>query len=233
MSYWCQMYFQNGVTFTSMRVQWAFGMYCVVLMLIFVFVMLSVLLCCSGSHQFIYMLTDHNLERIWGTVPLLILVFLSWPSMGLLYVLSELETPLVTVKCIGHQWYWEYEYTDFAVVSYNSYMVPEDELKLGEPRLLTVDKSMVLPFSVWCRILTTSFDVVHSWTVPAFGVKSDAVPGRLSESSVKVEMPGVFWGQCSEICGALHSFMPIRVEVVSAELFSKWLWVLQSSVWEG
>ena len=233
MRYWCQIYFQNGVTFTRMRVQWAFGMYCVVLMLIFVFVMLRVLLCCRGSHQFIYMLTDHSLERIWGTVPLLILVFLSWPSMGLLYVLSELETPLVTVKCIGHQWYWEYEYTDFAVVSYNSYMVPEDELKLGEPRLLTVDKSMVLPFSVWCRILTTSFDVVHSWTVPAFGVKSDAVPGRLRESSVKVEMPGVFWGQCSEICGALHRFMPIRVEVVRAELFSKWLWILQSRVWEG
>nr|AAW69397.1 cytochrome c oxidase subunit II [Crassostrea virginica] len=230
MSYWCQMYFQNGVTFASMRVQWAFGMYCVVLMLIFVFVMLSVLLCCSGAHQFINMNTDHNLERVWGTVPMLILIFLSWPSMGLLYVLSELETPLITVKCIGHQWYWEYEYSDFLVVSYNSYMIPESELKLGEPRLLTVDKSMVLPFSVWCRILTTSFDVVHSWTVPAFGVKSDAVPGRLSESSVKVEMPGVFWGQCSEICGALHSFMPIRVEVVSSEAFFKWLTILESTV---
>mmetsp|Transcript_10521 Transcript_10521/g.19701 ORF Transcript_10521/g.19701 Transcript_10521/m.19701 type:complete len:90 (-) Transcript_10521:221-490(-) len=89
---------------------------------------------------------------------------------------------------------------------------------------------MVLPFSVWCRILTTSFDVVHSWTVPAFGVKSDAVPGRLSESRVKVEMPGVFWGQCSEICGALHSFMPIRVEVVRSEAFFKWLTILESTV---
>nr|AKC99409.1 cytochrome c oxidase subunit II [Saccostrea mordax] len=230
MSYWCQMYFQNSATFAGMRVQWVFGMYCAVLTLIFIFVMLSVVMCLITPHQFLYAQTDHTLERIWGLVPLLILTFLSWPSMGLLYAMSELETPLITVKCVGHQWYWEYEYSDFSVVSYNSYMVPEKELNLGEPRLLTVDKSMVLPFSVWCRVLTTSFDVIHSWTVPAFGVKSDAVPGRLSESSVKVEMPGVFWGQCSEICGALHSFMPIRVEVVSCRVFEQWMSVLEDAM---
>nr|YP_008757797.1 cytochrome c oxidase subunit II [Ostrea lurida]AGM48337.1 cytochrome c oxidase subunit 2 [Ostrea lurida] len=223
MSYWCQMYFQNSATLAGMRVQWVFGLYCVVTFAIFVFVALSMATSCFSPYSFLFMQTNHTLERIWGLVPLVILTFLSWPSMGLLYAMAELETPLITLKCVGHQWYWEYEYSDFGLVSYNSYMVPEEDLKLGEPRMLTVDKSVVLPFSVWCRVLTTSFDVIHSWAVPALGVKSDAVPGRLSESSIKVETPGVFWGQCSEICGALHSFMPIRVEVVSCEIFGKWI----------
>lgn len=223
MRYWCQIYFQNSATLAGMRVQWVFGLYCVVTFAIFVFVALRMATSCFSPYRFLFMQTDHTLERIWGLVPLLILTFLSWPSIGLLYAIAELETPLVTLKCVGHQWYWEYEYSDFGLVSYNSYMVPEEELKLGEPRMLTVDKSVVLPFSVWCRVLTTSFDVIHSWAVPALGVKSDAVPGRLRERRIKVETPGVFWGQCSEICGALHRFIPIRVEIVRCEIFGKWI----------
>ena len=164
-----------------------------------------------------------EIETIWTIIPAIILVFLALPSLRLLYLLDEVGDCSLTVKRIGHQWYWRYEYSDFLNIEFDSYMVPTNELESGEFRLLEVDHRVVLPTQTDIRVLVTSADVIHSWTVPALGIKADAVPGRLNQLSFYVKYPGVFYGQCSEICGANHSFMPIVVEAIPLENFMEWV----------
>jgi len=164
-----------------------------------------------------------EIETIWTIIPAIILVFLALPSLRLLYLLDEVGDCRLTVKRIGHQWYWRYEYSDFLNIEFDSYMVPTNELESGEFRLLEVDHRVVLPTQTDIRVLVTSADVIHSWTVPALGIKADAVPGRLNQLSFYVKYPGVFYGQCSEICGANHSFIPIVVEAVPLENFMEWV----------
>jgi len=164
-----------------------------------------------------------EIETIWTIIPAIILIFLALPSLRLLYLLDEVGDCSLTVKSIGHQWYWSYEYSDFLNIEFDSYMVPTNELERGDFRLLEVDHRVVLPTQTDIRVLVTSADVIHSWTVPSLGIKADAVPGRLNQLRFYVKYPGVFYGQCSEICGANHSFIPIVVEAVPLKNFIEWV----------
>nr|YP_003204696.1 cytochrome c oxidase subunit II [Oxymeris dimidiata]ACF04829.1 cytochrome c oxidase subunit II [Oxymeris dimidiata] len=164
-----------------------------------------------------------EIETIWTVIPALILVFLALPSLRLLYLLDEIGNCSLTVKSVGHQWYWSYEYSDFSNIEFDSYMIPTNELEPGDFRLLEVDHRVVLPTQTDVRMLVTSADVIHSWTVPSLGVKVDAVPGRLNQLGFFIKYPGVFYGQCSEICGANHSFMPIVVEAIPLKNFMEWV----------
>jgi len=164
-----------------------------------------------------------EIETIWTIIPAIILVFLALPSLRLLYLLDEVGDCGLTVKSIGHQWYWSYEYSDFLDIEFDSYIIPTNELERGDFRLLEVDHRVVLPTQTDIRVLVTSADVIHSWTVPSLGVKADAVPGRLNQLRFYIKYPGIFYGQCSEICGANHSFIPIVVEAIPLENFMEWV----------
>nr|YP_010545662.1 cytochrome c oxidase subunit II [Acanthopleura loochooana]UYG48458.1 cytochrome c oxidase subunit II [Acanthopleura loochooana] len=170
-----------------------------------------------------FTLESQQIETIWTILPAIILIFLAFPSLRLLYLLDEVESPILTMKAIGHQWYWSYEYSDFLTVEFDSYMLPTEDLSSGDYRLLEVDHRSVVPMNSKIRVLVTAADVLHSWTVPSMGMKADAVPGRLNQLSFISKMPGVFYGQCSEICGANHSFMPIVLEVVDTNSFISWI----------
>jgi cytochrome c oxidase subunit 2 len=169
------------------------------------------------------------LEVVWTIVPAIVLLFIAIPSFALLYSMDELIDPTITLKAVGHQWYWSYEFSDYATLeggeslNYDSYMIPEDDLTGGNLRLLEVDNRVVLPVQTHIRVLITSADVLHSWAVPSFGVKVDACPGRLNQTSVFIKREGTYFGQCSEICGVNHGFMPIVVEAVSLNNYVTWI----------
>ena len=168
-------------------------------------------------------LEAQEVETIWTILPAFTLLFLAFPSLRLLYLMDEVRQPGLTVKAIGHQWYWRYEYRDFHDIEFDSYIIPTEDLEEGQFRLLEVDNRIVVPMGVEVRFLVTSADVIHAWTVPALGVKVDAVPGRLNQLGFTVNRPGVFYGQCSEICGSNHSFMPIALECVDFNSFNNWI----------
>nr|YP_010602049.1 cytochrome c oxidase subunit II [Ocellarnaca fuscotessellata]WAM61678.1 cytochrome c oxidase subunit II [Ocellarnaca fuscotessellata] len=171
-----------------------------------------------------YLLEGQTIEIIWTILPAFTLIFIALPSLRLLYLLDESLDPMLTIKSVGHQWYWSYEYSDFQnMLEFDSYMIPYNEMNTNEFRLLDVDNRTVLPMNTQIRMLITSADVIHSWTVPALGVKVDATPGRLNQISFFINRPGLFYGQCSEICGANHSFMPIVIESINMKTFISWL----------
>nr|YP_009412727.1 cytochrome c oxidase subunit 2 [Anabropsis carnarius]ASK85598.1 cytochrome c oxidase subunit 2 [Anabropsis carnarius] len=171
-----------------------------------------------------YLLEGQTIEVIWTILPAVTLIFIALPSLRLLYLLDETLEPLVTVKTVGHQWYWSYEYMDFTNPrEFDSYMIPYNEMSENGFRLLDVDNRTILPMHTQIRMLITAADVLHSWTVPALGVKVDATPGRLNQTSFFMNRPGLFYGQCSEICGANHSFMPIVIESVNTKTFITWM----------
>jgi len=168
------------------------------------------------------------IEIAWTLAPSLILVCIAIPSFALLYSMDEIVDPAVTVKAIGHQWYWSYEYSDFLNeenkgLNFDSYMITEENLQPGHFRLLEVDNRIVLPVNTHIRVLITAADVLHSWAVPSFGVKVDAGPGRLNPTILFIKTEGRFYGQCSELCGTNHGFMPIVVEAVELEPYCAWL----------
>ncbi|HWI29535.1 MAG TPA: cytochrome c oxidase subunit II [Stellaceae bacterium] len=169
--------------------------------------------------------TTHNtlLELLWTTVPILILVVIAIPSFKLLYYVAATRHADMTLKVTGHQWYWSYEYPDNKDVSFDSTIVDQKDLKAGEPRLLTVDNPVVVPVGEKIRILVTGTDVIHSWFVPSMGVQEYAVIGRTNEAWMEVERPGTYYGQCNQICGLNHPFMPIEIKAVSKEDFAKWV----------
>ncbi len=171
--------------------------------------------------------TSHNtlIEIIWTAVPILILVVIAIPSLRLLYKADVVPEAEMTVKMIGYQWYWGYQYPDHGDIAFDSYMVPDDEIDVskGQVRLLEVDNRVVLPVDTVIRIQLTAADVIHALAIPALALKKDAVPGRLNETWVKIDKPGVYRGQCSELCGVGHGFMPIVIEAVSKEDFEKWV----------
>ena len=168
--------------------------------------------------------TTHNtvVEVLWTAIPIVILVVLAIPSFKLLYQQEKSENYDMTVKVIGHQWYWEYEYPDHGDFYFESYMIQDEDLKEGDLRLLTVDNPLVIPANKNVQILITAGDVLHSWAVPSMGLKTDAVPGRLNETWVNVKEPGIYRGQCSEICGSGHGFMPVVVKVLPEREFMAW-----------
>jgi len=169
------------------------------------------------------------LEIVWTILPAIVLLLIAAPSFSLLYSLDESIDPSITIKVVGHQWYWSYEYSDYATLdtagslNFDSYMIATNDLVSGSFRLLEVDNRVVVPVNTHIRILVTAADVLHSWAVPSFGVKVDACPGRLSQASLFLKREGVFYGQCSEICGVNHGFMPIVVKSVSIDKYTSWL----------
>ena len=167
----------------------------------------------------------HNtiLEIAWTAVPVLILVVIAIPSFKLLYFMDRAENPEMTLKAIGRQWYWSYEYPDHGDFTFDAYMIADADLQEGQPRLLATDNHVVLPVQTDIRLLTTASDVLHSWAMPSLGVKMDAVPGRINETWLRIEAPGMYYGQCSELCGDYHGFMPIAIEAVSKEDFEAWV----------
>ena len=205
--------------------------YLVVILFGVTWVMISIMWNFNNSrNKLVYRYLNHGtlIELIWTVGPALVLVAIAFPSFKLLYLMDEVIDPAMTVKVTGHQWYWEYEYADFLneeneTINFDSYMKDEASLEKGELRMLEVDNPVVLPVDTHIRFIITGADVLHDWAVPALGIKVDACPGRLNQASVIIERTGHFYGQCSEICGVLHSSMPIKVEAVEVEKFFSWL----------
>ena len=169
------------------------------------------------------------IECIWTIIPAIILIQIAMPSLLLLYILDESIDRSITIKVLGHQWYWSYEYTDFwslrklNQIEFDSYIIHSNELESIIFRLLDVDNRTIVPYNIHIRILISSADVLHAWTVPSLGVKADAIPGRLNQVKFIRQRPGIFFGQCSEICGANHSFIPIVIEIININYFLNWI----------
>jgi len=169
--------------------------------------------------------TTHNavLEILWTVIPVLILVIIAIPSFRLIYYEDRTYDPDLTIKVTGHQWYWEYTYPDKGNIDFSSYIVPGDQLKPGQPRLLTANPPLVVPVNKNIRILETSGDVIHSWFIPSLGVQRYAIPGRIIETWMRVDKPGTYYGECNQICGTNHSRMPIEIRAVPEQEFETWL----------
>jgi cytochrome c oxidase subunit 2 len=168
------------------------------------------------------------IELVWTITPALVLIAIAFPSFKLLYLMDDVISPSMTIKVVGHQWYWSYEYSDFIsadgeVIEYDSYMIPESDIEDGQLRLLDVDNRVVLPVDTHVRFVVSGADVIHDFAVPALGLKIDCCPGRLNQTSALCAREGVFYGQCSELCGVYHGFMPIAVEAVSLDRYLVWL----------
>nr|QZZ18261.1 cytochrome c oxidase subunit II [Dikraneurini sp. SL-2021a] len=169
------------------------------------------------------LLESQMIEIVWTILPAVMLIFIALPSLKILYMIEECNKPLLTIKAIGHQWYWSYEYSDLKKIEFDSYMKPSDQMENNEFRTLEVDNQLILPFNTKTRVLTTSSDVIHSWTIPNLGIKVDATPGRVNQGNILMKRPGLFFGQCSEICGANHSFMPIMIQSTNLKTFFNWI----------
>nr|QFZ89444.1 cytochrome oxidase subunit II [Megascolecidae sp. YN201765-01] len=223
MPHWGQISFQDAASSVMMQLISFHDHTLIILTLVLTVVGYALIILMFNKYVNRYILEAQTIETVWTILPALILLVLALPSLRILYITDEVSNPSLTVKTIGHQWYWSYEYTDFMNVEMDSYMVQTDDLNLGDFRLLEVDNRIVIPMQLEVRMLITAADVLHSWAVPSLGVKVDAVPGRLNQIGFTTSHPGVFYGQCSEICGANHSFMPIAMEVVDSKSFMKWI----------
>nr|AXR86027.1 cytochrome c oxidase subunit 2 [Telenomus sp. ZCS-2018] len=168
-------------------------------------------------------INNQVIETIWTIFPLLILFVLVVPSIKILYMTDETKMPFFTIKSIGNQWYWTYEYPQFKMMPFDSYMINTNEMNNNEFRLLDVDNRLIAPYKIKTQLITTSNDVIHSFTVPSLGFKIDSIPGRLNKSSFFMKYAGLFFGQCSEICGINHSFMPIVIESINKKKFFNWI----------
>nr|AQT38568.1 cytochrome c oxidase subunit 2 [Cumberlandia monodonta] len=226
MSLWGQFGFQEGATVLGIEISDLYDHVMFFSVLVFSFV--GYLFCKMLMSVFTcrVLLEKQWLEFIWTFLPAGVLLAIGLPSVHLLYVMEDVGAPQITVKAIGHQWYWSYEYCDLGgedSISFDSYMVPSVDLVVGSYRLLDVDNRFVVPYGVPMRVLVSSSDVIHSWAIPSAGVKVDGVVGRVNQAGLGFFGPGVVYGQCSELCGVNHSFMPICGEVVSCEAYALWL----------
>nr|YP_010952698.1 cytochrome c oxidase subunit II [Trapezia cymodoce]WMQ53118.1 cytochrome c oxidase subunit 2 [Trapezia cymodoce] len=223
MATWAYMGFQDSASPLMEQLIFFHDHIMLILVLITTFVGYIMFMVLMNSYIHRYMLENQTIEMIWTIIPAVILIFIALPSLRLLYLLDEVNNPSMTLKTIGHQWYWSYEYSDFLHLEFDSYMTPLNEMNSSGFRLLDVDNRVVLPMNTQIRIIISAADVIHSWTVPSLGVKADAIPGRLNQVSFLISRPGLFYGQCSEICGANHSFMPIMIESTSTNHFLQWI----------
>nr|AEF13167.1 cytochrome oxidase subunit II [Neohormaphis wuyiensis] len=174
------------------------------------------------KNQFINIKIMENqfIEFIWTIIPPIILIFIAMPSLHLLYLMDEIKSPIMTIKIFGHQWFWSYEYSDFSNIEFESYMI---NTNMENFRLIEVDNKTIIPFKFNIRLLISSDDVIHSWTIPSLAIKIDAIPGRMNQINLFMNRPGMFFGQCSEICGINHSFMPIQIESININKFIFWI----------
>nr|QRH18114.1 cytochrome c oxidase subunit 2 [Blastocladiella sp.] len=180
----------------------------------------------GNPDKLIYKYNNHGtlIEIIWTITPALILIAIAFPSFKLLYLMDSVVDPAVTVKAIGLQWYWNLSYDDYSTpINFDSFMVPTDELELGQFRLLEVDNRLIVPVDTRVRVIASAADVIHSFAVPSLGVKIDCIPGRLNSTSFLIDREGIFYGQCSELCGTAHYAMPIVVESVSLDKYIAWI----------
>nr|AQT38712.1 cytochrome c oxidase subunit II [Margarya monodi] len=223
MSFWSQLGFQDAVSPMMEELIFFHDHAMMILIMIISFVGYAALSLMVNKLGCRSLVEGQEIETVWTIIPAVILVFFALPSLRLLYLLDEVGDCSLSVKGVGHQWYWSYKYSDFLDVEFDSCMIPIGDLSLGDYRLLEVDHCVVLPVEMDVRMLITSGDVIHSWAVPSLGVKVDAIPGRLNQLGFFIKYLGVFYGQCSEICGANHSFMTIVVEGVPLEVFIKWV----------
>nr|AAB42164.2 cytochrome oxidase subunit II [Melaphis rhois]ACO48431.1 cytochrome oxidase subunit II [Melaphis rhois] len=192
----------------------------IILMIMF---MISYMMIFIIKNKFINIkiLENQMIEFIWTIIPPIILIFIALPSLHLLYLMDEIKSPIMTIKILGHQWFWSYEYSDFSNIEFESYMI--NNLNKENFRLIEVDNKTILPFKLNIRLLISSDDVIHSWTIPSLAIKMDAIPGRMNQINLYLNRPGMFFGQCSEICGINHSFMPIQIESIPLTQFIYWL----------
>ena len=223
-----QMGFQPAASTTMERIADFHNLLLVVTTLIAVFVLLLLIYVMyrfSERRNPTPTKTTHNtlVEVLWTVLPVIILVIIAIPSFKLLYYADRVEDADMTIKAIGHQWYWSYEYPDHGDFTFDGIMLSDDELEKGQPRLLATDTFVVLPVDTKIRLLVTADDVLHALAVPAFGIKLDAIPGRVNETWVQITREGTYYGQCSEICGAGHSYMPIAIKAVSKAAFGEWV----------
>nr|YP_004940478.1 cytochrome c oxidase subunit II [Cubaia aphrodite]AER54528.1 cytochrome c oxidase subunit 2 [Cubaia aphrodite] len=220
-----QLSFQDSASPISEQLVFFHDYIMFILTVILVVVSWLILKSLINRHYYKFLVEGTVIEIVWTTIPAVILIFIAFPSLQILYTMDEVIDPALTIKAVGHQWYWSYEYSDYEAepLEFDSYMVPTSDLNDGDLRLLEVDNRIVVPIHTHVRVMVTGADVIHSFTVPSLGVKADAVPGRLNQVSFFLKRPGVFYGQCSEICGSEHSFMPIVVEGVSLDKFVHWI----------
>uniref|UniRef100_A0AAU6QDI3 Cytochrome c oxidase subunit 2 n=1 Tax=Laelaps nuttalli TaxID=2902835 RepID=A0AAU6QDI3_9ACAR len=222
MPYWSSLVFLNANS--PIMEQLIFFHDHSMIILVFIIVLILYIMIDIMMNKFYnrYLLENHDIEVFWTILPALMLMFIAVPSLRLLYLMEEYYQPSLSMKIMAHQWYWSYEYSDFNI-EFDSFMIPENDLGKMGFRLLEVDNNFVVPNLMSLRLLISSSDVIHSWTVPTLGVKVDAIPGRLNQIFLFSYRPGLYYGQCSEICGANHSFMPITLEVVSLKNFFYWV----------
>nr|WMV00430.1 cytochrome oxidase subunit II [Maoricicada phaeoptera] len=223
MSNWSYMNMQDAVSPLMEQLMFFHDHVLVILIMITIIVAYMMLMLVLNKIINRLLLEGQLIEFIWTLLPAMTLIFIALPSLRLLYMLDEINNPLLTLKVIGHQWYWSYEYSDFFDVEFDSYMKSTIDMSKNEFRLLDVDNRVILPFNIQIRLLISSFDVIHSWAMPSMSLKVDAVPGRLNQMGMLISRPGISYGQCSEICGANHSFMPIVIESISMKMFIDWL----------
>lgn len=223
-----QLNFQSPATPVMERLYDMHHFLLILITAITIFVLVALTYIClrfRKGHNPVASKNSHNtlLEIIWTTVPIVILVIIAIPSLKLHYFMENDADAEMTLKVTGYQWYWHYDYPDHGGFGFDSYMKKDADLKEGEPRLLAVDNRVVVPVDTKVRVLLTGADVIHSWAIPAFGIKRDAMPGRLNETWFTATKTGTFYGQCSELCGVGHGFMPIVVDVVSKPDFEVWI----------
>nr|ARH54769.1 cytochrome c oxidase subunit 2 [Trigonopterus sp. 7 AH-2016] len=223
MTTWKNLLLQDSASPTMEQLTFFHDHTLTILVIITILVTQTMIFMIMNKFSYRYLAESQIIEIIWTILPAFILIMIALPSLRLLYIMDEIYSPSTTVKAIGHQWYWSYEYTDYKNLEFDSYMIPSQNLKPFNFRLLDVDNRMVIPFNSQIRLISTSTDVIHSWTIPSIGVKLDSTPGRLNQVSFNVNRTGLFYGQCSEICGANHSFMPIVMESISPIFFLKWV----------
>nr|YP_001936647.1 cytochrome c oxidase subunit II [Uroctonus mordax]ACA62669.1 cytochrome oxidase subunit 2 [Uroctonus mordax] len=220
MATWGMLSFQDGGSPLMEQLMFFHDHSMTILILITVLVFYVIVMIMSNKFLNRFIMEGQEVETFWTVVPALLLIFIAFPSLRLLYLMDEIEGSNLTLSSVGHQWYWSYEYSDFMDVDFDSYMLPDDDQVF---RLLDVDNRVVLPWGIQTRVLITAADVLHSWAMPSMGLKMDAVPGRINQVTLLMNRPGLYFGQCSEICGANHSFMPIVLESVSIDSFIDWV----------
>nr|QLY89756.1 cytochrome c oxidase subunit II [Piscicola geometra]DAZ85781.1 TPA_asm: cytochrome c oxidase subunit 2 [Piscicola geometra] len=223
MAFWTQLYLQDPVSPSMSQLIQFHDSVMITLTLVTTVITYSMIYLSMNKLISRYNFEAQEIEAIWTIIPAIVLITLAMPSIRLLYIMEESFSNSITIKTVGHQWYWTYQYSDFIDVEFDSYMTQTNDLNMGDYRLLEVDNRFVIPMNHSIRMMVTAADVLHSWTIPALGVKMDAVPGRLNQITFSTLIPGVYYGQCSEICGANHSFMPIAMEVIKTEDFINWL----------
>nr|YP_026042.1 cytochrome c oxidase subunit II [Xibalbanus tulumensis]AAS00883.1 cytochrome c oxidase subunit 2 [Xibalbanus tulumensis] len=220
---WAQMSFQNSASPVMEEMIFLHDHIMLIILMILSMIMYLMMTIIMNKSSTTKITENQQLEFLWTSIPAITLLFIATPSMMVLYLSDEPMSPQITLKTIGHQWYWSYEYPDFKDLEFDSYMMQSEDLKKGMMRLLEVDNRTTIPMNTQTRVLITSADVIHSWTIPSMAIKTDAIPGRLNQTNMMINRPGLFFGQCSEICGANHSFMPIVIEATTMKNFLNWV----------